>query len=192
MCRTELSLVIFFGFKKSKRKILHSVFYVQQYCTVHFINKLSSATVQHYLNKILLNHKEQQMSVSTGSRAETHQRTQPYTVPVCNSQPCCSTSISLSCLKQRSSHISFHSDPNPVRTVPAQSHDFPSIVTFPSQTTQSLSAVPAYAAPLSSLLLLSHGQKTSLLFPAIEILKVWVANLTSSSYPGLGWVACNH
>lgn len=60
-----------FGFRKGKRKICHSVCYVQQYCTVHFINKMLSAIVQHYLNKIPLGHKEQQLSISVGRRAET-------------------------------------------------------------------------------------------------------------------------
>lgn len=36
-----------FGFRKSKSKICHSVCYVQQYCTVHFINEMLPATVQH-------------------------------------------------------------------------------------------------------------------------------------------------
>lgn len=36
-----------FGFRKSKSRICHSVCYVQQYCTVHFINEMLPATVQH-------------------------------------------------------------------------------------------------------------------------------------------------
>lgn len=61
-----------FGFRKSKRKVHHSVCYVQQYCTVHFINEMLPATVQHDLNKTPLGHKEQQVSVSVGGRAEPH------------------------------------------------------------------------------------------------------------------------
>lgn len=64
--------VLIFGFRKSERKIHHSVCYVQQYCTVHFINKILSAIVQGYLNKIPLSHEEQQMSIPAGRRAETH------------------------------------------------------------------------------------------------------------------------
>ena len=64
-----------FGFRKSKRKIYHSVCYVQQYCTVHFINEMLSATVQHRLNKIPLSHEEQQTSISARRRAETHRCT---------------------------------------------------------------------------------------------------------------------
>lgn len=49
--------------KEQKRQIRHSVCYVQQYCSVHFINKKLPATAQRYLNTIPLSHKEQQMSI---------------------------------------------------------------------------------------------------------------------------------
>lgn len=114
-----------FGFREGKRRFA-TVFYVQQYCTVHFINEILSAIVQHYLNMIPLSHKRatdehlcQKESQNLLLYMAIH-GVSPSGISTSGRSTVSSTS--LACLKQGTFPSSKLDYPNPFGTILAQNY----------------------------------------------------------------------